>query len=122
MTQLEKLTTLTFHLTYHAPSQDEFFSSNNARDWMMMTLSRKTSKTFTPMPINDTFRSTLSRKFNAIFTKTNSTRSVVHPPAMAMTKEQEASLMTYQSRTSRASLNVDKPRSVRYRAKSLSAR
>ena len=117
MTQLEKLTRLTFHLTYHPPSQEELFSPHNARDWMMMTLSRKTSKTFAPSPMNDTFRSTLSRKINAIFTKTNSTRSV-HPP-----EQHEASMtMTRQSRIPRLSLNVDKPRSVRYRAKSLSAR
>lgn len=112
MTQLEKLTTLTFHLTYHPPLEEEYLHSNHPRDWMMMTLSRKTiSKTLPSTPMNDTLRSTLSRKINSIFTKTNSTRSVHHPSAL-MTKESHP----------RLSLNVDKPRSVRYRAKSLSSR
>lgn len=116
MTQLEKLTTLTFHLTYHPPSEEESFHSNNPRDWMMMTLSRKSSKTLPSTPMNDTLRSTLSRKINAIFTRTNSTRSI-HPPALMMKES-----VPHQSRIPRLSLNVDKPRSVRYRAKSLSSR
>ena len=59
MTQLEKLTCLTFHLTYQQPTHDE---QCNTRDWMM-TLSRRTPR----INSNDTFRSTLSRKINAIF-------------------------------------------------------
>ncbi len=98
MTQLEKLTSLTFHLTYHPPNHDEQFNTSfipmSTRDWMM-TLSRRTSKTF-PQP--DTFRSTLSRKLNSFFMKNQPEQGPTFP---------------------RPLLNVDKPKSVRYRARTL---
>ena len=87
MTQLEKLTPLAFRLTYHPPSmsstilndplQTSVLSTNSnrvsARDWIM-TISRRNSKNLT-QPIepavmtNETLRSTLSRRLNALFTK-----------------------------------------------------
>jgi hypothetical protein len=148
MTQLEKLTTLVFHLTYHPPSNDNQLNSSiitnystktSARDWVM-TLSRRTSKNFTqPMNSNDSFRSTLSRKLNSIFTKTNTpqqskTSSIVtsklpgpiHRPYSANifpnSVEQDSpieSIPTFQSKIPRPSLNVDKPKSVRYRSTTL---
>ena len=112
MTQLEKLTSLKFHLTYH----DE---QVHPRDWVM-TLSRRTAKTNS----NDTFRSTLTKKFTAIFTKTNSSiitpklpRSIYSP--YSTTEGGDPLIVPYQSKIPRASLNVDKPKSVRYRSATL---
>jgi len=126
MTQLEKLTSLTFHLTYHPPSNDEQLNTSiitnpsiksSARDWVM-TLSRRTSKNS-----NDTtFRSTLSRRFNSIFTKTNTSVVTTKLPGPSLSNifpnstEQNSSIATFQSKIPRPSLNVDKPKSVRYRS------
>ncbi len=130
MTQLEKLTSLAFHLTYHPPSHDEQFNTSmsisqttkaSARDWVM-TLSRRNAKNFTPTNSNTTFRSTLSKKFNAIFTKTNSSvvatklPEPVHQSIFTDSTEQESPIATFQSKLPRPSLNVDKPKSVRYRS------
>jgi hypothetical protein len=98
MTQLEKLSPLAFRLVYKPeaiPSniEEELNTStssihtnkSSARDWVM-TISRRTSKTLTQpivhstvntaaanTPQTDTIRSTLSRKINSLFTKTNPT-------------------------------------------------
>ncbi|CAF0783895.1 unnamed protein product [Adineta ricciae] len=177
MTQLEKLTTLTFRLTYHTPDlssvNDEQLNTSYisihpaktcARDWVM-TISRRNPKTFT-QPIlqnssNDTFRSTLSRKFNAIFSKTNPPQQMKSSPVIATkmpdgkrqskspgptrrarfssvfsnapttvtttisspkikytirpsTSPSRGATMLTQSKIPRPSLNVDKPKSVRY--------
>ncbi|CAF1224565.1 unnamed protein product [Adineta steineri] len=176
MTQLEKLTPLPFRLTYHSPTNslinDEQLNTsiiNNhstkatARDWVM-TISRRTPKTFV-QPIvqnqsNDTFRSTLSKKFNAFFSKTNTTQqnksSSVVTAILPDTKKSSKSpgplrrsrfpsvfnnsspittidvpspklknsirqgtspsIGTFQSKIPRPSLNVDKPKSARYRS------
>lgn len=121
MTQLEKLTSLPFHLTYHSPVNDDQLNTSvmttNARDWVM-TLSRRTIK---PINSNDTFRSTLTRKLNSIFTKTNSSQQK-KCPSVVTTKLSEPYLLeqdltpTFQSKIPRPSLNVDKPKSVRYRS------
>jgi hypothetical protein len=151
MTQLEKLTPLAFHLTYHAPNtssinDDQLNTSiSSARDWVM-TISRRSSKTLT-QPIvqtnsNDTFRSTLSRRFNGFFTKTNPSQ----PSSVVTTKLPETKSpgllrrsrlphvftnstatksrgvspsTTFQSKIPRPSLNVDKPKSARYRSTTL---
>jgi hypothetical protein len=113
MTQLEKLTSLPFQLTYHPPSNDDQFNTSIiTKDWIM-TLSRRTTKNF-PQPIhsNDTFRSTLSRKLTAIFTKTK-TSSVVTPKLPGSIHSVEQDFIP------RPSLNVDKPKSVRYRSSTL---
>ena len=134
MTQLEKLTPLPFHLTYHVPntSDDQLNTSmTNARDWMM-TISRRSSKNLT-QPItqtnsNDTFRSTLSRKFNGFFTKTNPSQSssvqqTKSPGLLRRTRLSNVftntTATTFQSKIPRPSLNVEKPKSSRYRSKTL---
>ncbi len=121
MTQLEKLTSISFHLIYHPPSNDEQLNTSiittNARDWVM-TLSRRPTKNFTlPINSNDTFRSTLTRKLNSIFTKTNTKSS-----SAVTTKLPGPSIQTFQSKIPRPSLNVDKPKSVRYRCTTLSSK
>ncbi|CAF3192320.1 unnamed protein product [Rotaria sp. Silwood2] len=87
MTQLEKLTLFSFQLTYHISNDglqnnDQLNTSmismtstkTTARNWLM-SISRRTSKHFTQSIIqdnsNDTFRSTLSKKFNSFFTRAN---------------------------------------------------
>jgi hypothetical protein len=183
MTQLEKLAPLAFRLTYHVPNissinDDPLTSSmisthsskTSARDWVM-TISRRTPKPLA-QPIvqanaNDTFRSTLSRKFNAFFTKTNTIQqnkcsaaviaklpettkqmkspglphrprfsSVFNNSSTPVITNKSASVpspklnnpirqntppsigtnSTFQSKIPRASLNVDKPKSARYRS------
>ncbi|UJR09434.1 hypothetical protein I4U23_013674 [Adineta vaga] len=98
MTQLEKLTTLAFRLTYHTPdlssiNDDQLNTSfisihptkTCARDWVM-TISRRTPKPLTQPTTqnlsNDTFRSTLSKKFNALFNKTNPSQQSKSSPAI----------------------------------------
>ncbi|CAF3693909.1 unnamed protein product [Rotaria sp. Silwood1] len=87
MTQLEKLTPIAFQLTYHIPNDafkndDQLNTSmismhstkTTARNWLM-SISRRTSRNLTQSIIqdnsNDTLRSTLSKKFNSFFTRTN---------------------------------------------------
>lgn len=96
MVQLEKLSPLAFRLVYKPPlipadiseqlttstiSTNSTTKGNSARDWVM-TISRRASRTLT-QPIvqptttianaqpTDTIRSTLTRKLNSLFTKTN---------------------------------------------------
>lgn len=102
MVQLEKLSPLAFRLVYKPESipaniEEQLNTStisihsnkNSPRDWVM-TLSKRTTKTLTqpivptsPAPAStinaptqpaDTLRSTLSRKLNSIFTRTNTTQ------------------------------------------------
>ncbi|CAF3097950.1 unnamed protein product [Rotaria socialis] len=87
MTQLEKLTPLAFQLTYHVPNasllNDDQLSTSmisvhsskaNARNWLM-SISRRTSKNLTHSIVqnnsNETIRSTLTKKFSTLFSRTN---------------------------------------------------
>jgi hypothetical protein len=165
MTQLEKLTPLAFRLTYRPPSmsstivndplQTSVLSTNSsrvsARDWIM-TLSRRNSKNLTqpidPAVTNETLRSTLSRRLNALFTKGTASQlpkpnlkspvssrrprlsNVFNPTASSTARGVSENRLDFigrnvspsvrtgefQSKIPRPSLNVDKPKSVRYRS------
>ncbi|CAF1663103.1 unnamed protein product [Rotaria magnacalcarata] len=87
MTQLEKLTPLAFQLTYHVPNvsllnDDQLNTSMislhsskaNARNWLM-SISRRASKNLPHSIVqnnsNETIRSTLTKKFSTLFSRTN---------------------------------------------------
>ena len=120
MAQLEKLSPLAFRLIYKPdpiPSNiDEQLNQSTmsihptkttAKDWVM-TISRRTSKTLTQPIIqttptnnaqsNDTIRSTLSRKINSFFTKTNPA-----PPQRKTSSAVTAKLPTPKPQTTRLS-------------------
>jgi hypothetical protein len=110
MAQLEKLSPLAFRLVYKPPAIpahiDEQLNTStisiqqpkpSAREWVM-TMSRRASKTLTqPIvqpaatattttpPSTDTIRSTLSRRINSLFTKTNPTPSSQRKTLSAVT-------------------------------------
>ncbi|CAF1302728.1 unnamed protein product [Rotaria sordida] len=106
MTQLEKITPFAFQLTYNLPNDyiknDEQLNTSmismnstktNARNWLM-SISRRTSKHLTQSIIqdnsNDTLRSTLSKKFNSFFTRTNTQQSQRKLTSIVTTKLPES--------------------------------
>lgn len=151
MTQLEKLTPLPFQLTYRISLSNDnqlntsMISMNstksNPRNWLI-SISRRTPKTLTQSIVqstsNDSFRSSLTKKLNTLFTRTtpqeqrrsssvvikklpeqnqdlndiNTNDSIV--PNSPISIKSSGIISTFQSKISRPSLNIDTPKSSRY--------